>query len=102
MAYAGIDRKGDTVRSPSVKQMRQLLASLVPGDTDPVSIVYDGQWFISAAYSGLVCLENQNTVDGPWHMAGVPVARILELWQLLSAGSIEEIRSLSWSPGNGI
>jgi hypothetical protein len=103
MAYSAFDRSGGTVRSPSVKQMRQLLASLVPdGATeDCVSVVHDGQWSISAYYSGLVCFENPKAGEGPWHLTNLSVSRILELWQLLAEGNLEELRRLPWVAGDG-
>jgi hypothetical protein len=102
MAHVALDRHGDTVRNPSVRQLRQLLASLTPaGDGECVTLVRDGQWSLSASYAGLVCLENPHSGEGPWHMAGLSVTRILELWELLAAGSIEELKALPWQDGAG-
>jgi hypothetical protein len=103
MSYTALDRNGDTVWSPSARQRRTLLGSLTADDAEAcVSLTHDGQWAISAFHSGLVCLENAGAGEGPWHMTGIPVTDILELWQLLTEGNIQELRRLPWQEGNGI
>ena len=102
MSHSALDRNGDTVWSPSAKQRRSLLGSLSADDAEAcVSLMHNGQWAISAFHSGRVCFENAGTGEGPWHMTGIPVTRILELWQLLADGNIEELRRLPWQDGNG-
>lgn len=103
MSYTALDRNGDTVWNPSPKQRRTLLGSLTADDADAcVSITHNGQWVISAYHSGLVCLENASAGEGPWHLTGVPVTGILDLWKLLTEGNIQELRRLPWLDGNGL
>lgn len=103
MSYSALDQNGDTVWSPSVKQRRSLLGSLSVDDTEAcVSLTHNGQWCISAFHSGLVCLENVVTGEGPWHMPSIPVTKILDLWQLLTEGNVQELRQLPWQDGDGI
>ncbi len=103
MSNSALDQNGDTVWNPSVKQRRSLLGSLSADDAEAcVSLIHDGQWSISAFHSGLVCLENAVTGEGPWHMAEIPVTKILDLWLLLVDGSLQELRQLPWQDGDGL
>jgi hypothetical protein len=102
MSHSALDRNGDTVWSPSPKQRRALLGSLTSDDAQAcVSLVLNGQWSISAYHSGHVCFENAGAGQGPWHMTDIPVTEILELWQLLTEGNIQDLRKLPWKDGNG-
>jgi hypothetical protein len=96
-------RSGASVREPSTEEMAALLESLRLPDNEPpdVSLTHESGWCISAFGSGLVCLENVETGDGPWHMRGLSFESILELWQNLAGGHIESLRSLTWLPGYG-
>ncbi len=103
MSYTALDQNGNTVWSPSAKQRRTLLGSLSPHDADAcVSLIHNGQWVITAFHSGLVCLENGGTGEGPWHMTDLTVPEILTLWQLLSEGNIDELRQNPWQDGDGL
>jgi hypothetical protein len=103
MTHSALDRNGDSVWSPSPKQRRALLASLTADEAEAcVSLTHDGQWAITAYHSGLVCFENAGAGEGPWHMTGIPVTEILDLWQLLTEGNIQELRKQPWQDGNGV
>jgi nucleotide-binding universal stress UspA family protein len=56
-------------------------------------------WALSAFGSGLLILENVETNEGPWHMRGVSREKVLELWGLLKAVKLAEIREHAWLPG---
>jgi hypothetical protein len=102
MSHSALDRNGDTVWSPSPKQRRALLGSLTADDAEAcVSLSHNGQWSISAFHSGRVCFENAASGEGPWHMTDIPTTQILELWQLLTEGNIQELRRLPWLDGSG-
>ena len=102
MSHSAVDRNGDSVWSPTPKQRRALLGTLTSDDAEAcVSLTHNGQWSITAYHSGLVCFENTGAGEGPWHMTGIPTTQILELWQLLTEGNIQELRKQSWQDGNG-
>lgn len=103
MSHAALDRNGDSVWNPSPKQRRALLGTLTADDPEScISLTLDGQWAISAFHSGRVCFENAGTGEGPWHLVGIPTTQILELWQLLTEGNIQELRRLPWQDGHGL
>lgn len=103
MTFHATERYGATIDEPSVEQMRVLLQSL-PHDDDEhpdVSLTHETEWCIGAFPGGLVTFENLETDEGPFHLLDVPPERVLELWQLLAAGRIDELRRLAWEPGYG-
>ncbi len=103
MSYTALDQNGNTVWSPTAKQRRNLLGSLTASDAEAcVSLIQNGQWVISAFHSGLVSLENGGTGEGPWHMSDLTVPEILNLWQLLTEGNLEELRQFPWRDGDGL
>jgi len=97
------NRSGATVSEPSTEEMTALLESLrLPDSEHPdVSLTHESGWCISAFRSGLVCLENVETGDGPWHMRDLSFDSVLELWGKLAEGHIESLRSFTWLPGYG-
>lgn len=69
-------------------------------DTD-VSLTHESEWCLSAFSSGLLIWENVAGEGEPKHMRNVSKDKVLELWSLLSRGSIEEIAQQDWVPGYG-
>jgi hypothetical protein len=103
MSCFAYNRSGTSVREPSAEKMAALLESLrLPDNEHPdVSLTHESGWCISAFESGLVCLENVQTGDGPWHMCGLSFESILDLWGKLAGGHIESLQSRTWLPGYG-
>lgn len=103
MSCIAHDRSGATLCEPSAKEMAALLESLrLNGHKHPdVSLTHESGWSISAFRSGIVWLENVETGEGPWHMRGLSLDSMLELWVKLAEGRIESLLSLAWVPGYG-
>lgn len=84
--------------------MREIVAELdVPDGEHPDTwLSHDSGWTVSAHVCGRVVLENvEEPGQAPCHMLGVSRERVLELWLLLAAGDIEEVKRRPWLPGDG-
>jgi hypothetical protein len=103
MIYHAYDRMGSTVSEPSESVMRALLLSLHSSDPEHpnVSLTHESEWCISVFGSGLAVLENVETGEGPWHMQDVSSEVALQLWLMLAAGQIEQLRNKQWLPSYG-
>jgi hypothetical protein len=95
MSCFAYSRSGASVREPSTEEMAALLESLRRPDNEhaDVSLTHESGWCMSAFGSGLVCLENVETGDGPWHMRGLSFERILDLWEKLAGGTLRAFKT---------
>ena len=95
-------RWGDTHDDPTDQQMRDALNELDTPDPEHPDcwLTDDSTWSIAAFASGLVILEGV-AGDETWHLKGQSKDQVLELWRLLQAGDLAEIRSRNWLPGYG-
>jgi hypothetical protein len=95
------ERWGESHPNAPIEMMRQALTTLEVEDQEhpDVSLTHESGWCLSAFPSGLLIWENVETDDEPRHMAGVPRAQVLELWQALAQGDIERVDSEPWSAG---
>ena len=96
-------RRGGGISNPSHSDLQSALAELGTDDPEhPDCWLQDEDgWALSASGNGLVILENVETNEGPWHMRNVPREKVLQLWELLKAGKLIEIREYGWFPGYG-
>jgi hypothetical protein len=96
-------RWGDSCDDPTDEQMRAALAELdTPDSEHPDCWLSDeSEWSIAAFESGLVVLERFASDDETWHLKGQDRDQVLELWRLLRAGNLTEIRKRNWLRGYG-
>jgi hypothetical protein len=96
-------RWGDEVSNPSHHDLQTALAELAADDPEhPDCWLQDEDgWTLSAFGNGSLVLENVETNEGPWHARNVSREQVLQLWELLKAGSLAEIREHGWLPGYG-
>jgi hypothetical protein len=96
-------RWGEGISDPSLTDLQSALAELDKEDPEhPDCWLQDENgWAISAFGSGLLTFENVETNEGPWHMRGVSREVALQLWELLKAGDLNQIRQRRWLPGYG-
>ena len=101
MTYHGTDLMGETIETPSVDRMRELLEELTRADGEhpDVSLEHESGWCLSVFASGLVVWENVEGDGPPRHMDRVSRDKVLELWLHLSRGEIEVIEYEPWRPG---
>jgi hypothetical protein len=94
-------RWGSSVPNPSASDLQSALDELGVEDGEHPDCWLEDEcgWALSAFGSGLLILENVETNEGPWHMRGVSREKVLELWRLLKAGKLAEIREHAWLPG---
>ena len=80
--------------------MAEVLSQLDTDDIEHVSVSlsHESEWCLGAYPSGLLVYENLEEGE-PRHMNGVPRSTVLELWQLLARGQLEEIEQQPWLPG---
>jgi hypothetical protein len=90
---------GESIDEPSAEQMREVLE-----DLDPEDVEHAAAWLSDDAGHTL-----EWNVDGrlvydkgalpPRHMLGVAQARVIDLWQLLAKGAVQEIERQPWQAG---
>ncbi len=104
MTFHAHDLMDSSIREPTTAQMRALLQSLADSDDEhpDVALAHETEWCLSAFRSGLLILENLESDEDPQHMRDVSQERMLELWQMLAAGRISELRALPWLAGQGV
>ena len=66
-----------------------------------VALTHESEWCLSAFASGLLVWENVAGEGEPKHLKRVAKEKVIELWALLSKGSISDIDNEQWLPGYG-
>ena len=94
-------RWGEGISDPRMEDLEAALAELDVDDPEHPDcwLADEHDWTISAFGNGRVILENPETNEGPWHMRDVPRAQIIELWNLLQRGSIDDLKQQPWKSG---
>ena len=101
MAFYLTSRWGADESEPTVNRMREVLAELDVDDIEhqSVSVRHESEWCLGAYPGGLLVWENLEGDAEPRHLNNVSPERILDLWQLLSRGQMDEIEAEPWLPG---
>lgn len=102
MAFHLTTRWGADEPQPSVERMAEVVSQLDAADEEHVSVslTHESEWCLAAYPSGLLVWENLEEAK-PRHMTRVPRATVLELWQILARGGLEQIEKQAWRPGYG-
>jgi hypothetical protein len=95
-------RWGESIDNPDATDLVAALEELSVPDTEHPDcwLSDENDWTVSAFHSGPVILENPETREGPWHMRGLSTTEIVQLWNLLALGKLDEVRKLPWVAGN--
>jgi hypothetical protein len=103
MATCLTKRYGDTILKPTMEDLAGALAELQLEDPEHPDcwLSDEDEWTVAAFASGLVVLENAETLEGPWHMRAVSMEDVLGLWRLLDQGNLDELRNRPWQAGYG-
>lgn len=98
-----VNRWGGSEDNPTVEKMLSALSELDVHDPEhPDCWLSDGSgWTIAAHEGGLLVLENVESGEGPWHLANAPRTLVLQLWQALQRGELNEIQKQDWKDGYG-
>jgi hypothetical protein len=101
MAFHIRTRWGGDERDPSVERMREILSELDADDIEhqSVSLAHESEWYLGAYPGSLLVWQNVESDDKPRHMNSVSRERVLELWQKLAEGRLDEIEAEPWLPG---
>jgi hypothetical protein len=93
---------GSTEREATVARMRSILDQLDSADVEhnSVSLTHESEWCLSAFHTGLLVWENLEHGQ-PRHMHHVSRVHVLDLWEKLAAGKIDELHTEPWLPGYG-
>jgi hypothetical protein len=102
MSYHITHRWGDMEDAPPFDSFAALYDELEHEDEEHVSVslTHESEWNLGAYRGGHLIWENLETVENEArHMENVPKEKVLELWQKLAQGQIDEINQEPWLPG---
>ena len=87
---------------PDTATLQALLAwvDAVEAEHGDVSLKDADGGSLSYSDSRFLILENAETDDGPWHLAGVAPQQALALWECLAGGDWPTLRAQAWAPGH--
>jgi len=102
MGYHVTHRSGDMEDEPTLDSLSALYDELEHEDDEhpSVSLTHESEWDLGAYGGGLLIWENLETENSEArHMKNLPKEKVLELWEKLAQGKIEEINREPWLPG---
>lgn len=104
-SYRVVDGFGDGIDNPSIEQMREFLERLNLDDEEhsEVWLTHDQtSWTLSCFPSSKIVFYQMS--DGyeykPRHLTNVSRDKMLELWQKLANGQLDELEKELWKPGH--
>jgi hypothetical protein len=97
------NRWGVAISNPDADDLKAALVELEVADQEHPDcwLSNEDEWTISGSETGLVVLENAEANEGPWHKHYTSHDEVLELWQLLRDGKLDDLKQLRWEPGYG-
>jgi len=98
-----VNRWGGREDNPTVAKMLAALNELDAHDPEHPDCWLSDElgWTIAAHENEVLVLENVESGEGPWHLANAPRTIVLQLWQALQRGDLNEIRKRDWKDGYG-
>lgn len=90
---------GESAETPTPEVMRKFLSALDPNDEEHGAVWVSDEDENSLEYSVSGNLAYSQS-DRERHLPKVSPARVLELWQKLAAGRLEELEREPWQPGS--
>lgn len=104
MSYYVRHRWGDMQDEPPLESLSALYDELEFEDEEHVSVslTHESDWDLGAYGGGLLIWENLETEENEArHMKDLTKQKVLELWEKLAHGRIDEIEKEPWLPGYG-
>ena len=103
--YQIVDGFGDGIDNPTIEQMRKFLERLNLNDEEHSEVWLthnQTSWTISCFPSSKIVfyqISDEHEYK-PRHLIGVSRHKMLELWQKLSKGQLDELEKELWKPGH--